>query len=118
MVGNRYAYLPCRMCYQRSAGPCARVRPTSHFNTSAGTRACISHTLAISLIGLTLHFGFPMLSTNMALVFSSIAAAKAEGSSEVTNLVEMPYFFKNTIQTVSSGHIYMFIYERINLPLN
>jgi len=59
-----------------------------------------------------------MLSTNMALVFSSIAAAKAEGSSEVTNLVEMPYFFKNTIQTVSSGHIYMFIYERINLPLN
>jgi hypothetical protein len=54
------------------------------------------HTLAISLIGLTLNFGFPMLSTNMAFVFSSIAAANAEGASEVTNLTDMPNFFKYT----------------------
>ena len=44
------------------------------------------HTSAISLIGLTLYFGFPMLSTYMALVLSSMAAANAAGSSDVTNL--------------------------------
>jgi hypothetical protein len=41
----------------------------------------------------------------MALVFSSIAAANAEGSSDVTNLHPMPYFFKKTMPPVSSGHV-------------
>jgi len=54
------------------------------------TNAYRLHTLAISPIGLILYFGFPMLSTYMAFVFSSIAAANAEGSSEVTNLTAIP----------------------------
>src|SRR5579863_3064044 len=92
-----YTYLPCQMYCQLSTEPYARVRPASHLNTSTDTNAHRSPTLAISLIGLMLNFGFPMLSTYMALVFSSIAAANAEGSSEVTNLTEMPYFFKYTM---------------------
>jgi hypothetical protein len=59
------------------------------------------HTLAMSLIGLTLYLGFPMLSTNIALVFSSIAAANAAGSSDVTNLTPIPYFLKSTMLAVS-----------------
>ena len=63
-------------------------------------------TLAISLIGLTLYLGFPMLSTYTALVFSSIAAANAAGSSDVTNLTAIPYFLKSTTPAVSSrNHI-------------
>ena len=70
-----------------------------------GARICGSHTLAISLIGLTLYLGFPIVSTNTALVFSSIAAPISEGSSEVTNLTAIPYFLRSTTprKIVSSG---------------
>ncbi len=63
-------------------------------------------TFAISLIGLTLYLGFPILSTNTALVFSSMAAENAAGSSDVTNLTAIPYFLKSTAQAVRSGITY------------
>ena len=90
----------------------------SNHNTERSQSVYITHTLAISLMGLTLYFGFPIISTNIALVFSSIAAANAEGSSEVTNLTPMSYFFKNTTKMISFSHICVFIYEKIDLPLN
>ena len=62
----------------------------AHLNRGTGTNARMLHTLAISLIGLTLYLGFLMLSTYTALIFSSMAAANVVGSSEVTNLAATP----------------------------
>jgi hypothetical protein len=102
--GGGYGYLPCQKYCLRSVGPCARVRPLSHLNAAGDTTTNMgSHTLAISLIGLTLYFGFPMLSMYTALVFSSIAAAISVGSSDVTNFTPIPYFLKNTTPAVSPG---------------
>jgi len=38
-----------------------------------------------------------MLSTKIAFVFSSMAAAKAAGSSDVTNFTPIPYFLNRTV---------------------
>jgi len=57
-------------------------------------RRGVARTLAISRIGLTLNFGFPITSTKTALVFSSIAASKAAGSSDFTNFAPIPYFLR------------------------
>ena len=51
-------------------------------------------TLASSGRGATLYFGFPMDSTKMAFVLSSIAAANAAGSELSTNLTPMSNRFK------------------------
>ena len=51
-------------------------------------------TFASSGRGATLYFGFPMDSTKMAFVLSSIAAANAAGSELSTNLTPMSNRFK------------------------
>ena len=43
-----------------------------------------------------MNFGFPMISTNTALVLLSMAAAKSAGSPEATNLTPMPNFLNVT----------------------
>ena len=57
--------------------------------TIRGTPASCA-TLAMAFRSGTLYFGFPILSTNTALVFSSMAAAMASGLSPSTNFVSMP----------------------------
>ena len=49
-----------------------------------------------------LYFGFPMLSTYIALVLSSIAAANAEGSELSTNLMPISNRLRNTVHVVRS----------------
>jgi hypothetical protein len=58
-------------------------------------------TLASSGIGTTLYLGLPILSTKIAFVFSSMAAAKSLGSSPWTNLTPMPYFLNVTVEYLS-----------------
>lgn len=55
-------------------------------------------TFANSSIGDKLYFGFAILSTKIALVFSSMAAANDSGLSSVTNFTPMPYFLKVTVK--------------------
>lgn len=43
-----------------------------------------------------LYFGFPIVSTKIAFVLSSIAFAYSAGSSEVTNFAVMPNFLNET----------------------
>ena len=93
---RRWVYLPCRTYCQRSVGSCVRVRPVRRLIRRREITKIVLQTFAISLIGLTLYLGFPILSTNMALVFSSMAAENAAGSSDVTNLTAIPYLLRST----------------------
>ena len=54
--------------------------------------------MAISGIGDMLNAGFPILSTKIALVLSSMAAANDSGLSSVTNLTPIPNFLKVTVE--------------------
>jgi hypothetical protein len=49
------------------------------------------------------------------LLFSSIAAANSEGSSEVTNWTAIPYFLRNTVPKICQRHTRRVEYY---LPLN
>jgi hypothetical protein len=54
-------------------------------------------TFASAGMSFTAYFGFAMLSTKIARVFSSMAAANAAGSMLVTNLTLMPKVGKVTL---------------------
>lgn len=69
-------------------------------------QADINHIRALTFanagMSATMYLGFPMLSTKIAFVFSSIAAAKSSGFVVVTNLTPIPNFFRKTIRQLSA----------------
>jgi hypothetical protein len=54
-------------------------------------------TLASAGTSIRLYLGFPMISTKIAFVFSSIASAKASGVFFVTHFTPIPNFLKVTL---------------------
>jgi hypothetical protein len=90
------AYLPCQMYCPRWAEYHDRAQPVEDEILVIGLGIFDPLTFANSAIGDKLYFGFAILSTKIALVFSSMAAANDSGLSSVTNFTPMPYFLKVT----------------------
>lgn len=68
-------------------------------NPSAkGLERSYENTLERAGMSLTLYLGLPILSTKIALVLSSIAAAKASGVESVTHFTPMPKCLKVTMK--------------------
>src|SRR5262245_58717207 len=85
------------LAYYRSRNFNEHVPPAPKVMSTINGNTCSCEILTISGIREILYLGFPMLSTQIALVFSSIAAANDSCLSSRTNLTPIPKFFKNTL---------------------
>lgn len=93
---NRSAYLPFRMCYLRWGGCRGHEQPSDRKWWTRFRTGSKAFTFDNSGIGLTLYFGFPIVSTYIALVLSSMALAYSAGSLDSTNLTLMPNLLNTT----------------------
>jgi fumarate reductase subunit C len=74
------------------------------------------NTLATAGRSTTLYFGFPIVSTKIALVLSLIAAANASGLFSVTQFTPMPNFLNVTCRTHVSNESLILV--KGDVPLN